>query len=345
MKNLYQETFDEIHASEALRREVRTMTKQKQKRSRRKLPGAALAAVIVAIALMGTAVAALTVPGSIQEWFAGQWDGPMEEDQAALIDRLTQEIGVSDTDGSTTVTVDSVTVGESVLWLLLRAEGESFQPFRQEQADLEYSVRGLKLSMVPEKEGEAIERYGYSLFFVGAGEDGKLLMLLRILPIMPEGQFLTDGGYQVKLHMEGVDHQENGAPKRHILEGVWDLDFTLEPTEKQQVLSAGTVTVPGERLEPQESVEAELHNVEVSATGLRYTMAEEENLAFETMVHIFPNWELELKDGTRLSHSGGTGHWSPENGGQKIQNYYWAMPIDLSQVKALWFRDRCFPLS
>ncbi len=345
MKSLYQEMFAEIHASDSLREEVMNMTKREQRSpKRRKFSATLVAAVIVAAVLMGTAVAALVVPGTIQEWFAQQWAAPMEEGQTALIDSLTQKVGVSDTCGGVTVTVDSVTVGDSVLWLLLRAEGKDFQPFQQEPAGPGYRLRDLTFQLTPGTgDGDRVEQYGYDLSFAGADENG-LTALVRFLPIMPGEQSLAESGGQLELHIGGLNHEGDGGV-RHVLEGAWDFSFALEPVEEQQVLSVGTITVPGERLEPRETVEVELHNVEISATGLRYTMAEEEDPAFEDMIHILSgNWKLEMKDGTQLSHSGGTGHWSPENGGQRICNYYWITPIDLTQVKALWFGSDCYPL-
>lgn len=342
MKDLYQEMFAEIHASDRLREEVIDMTKREQKGLKRHRFSAALAAaVILAAALAGTAVAALAIPGTIQEWFAQQWAAPMEAGQTEVIDSLTQKIGVSSTDHGMTVTVDSATVGDSVLWLLLRVDGKDFQALQQDEADREYFVQGLKFKLIPEKEGEEAAEYGYDLPFVGAGEGGTLLMLLRFVFVMPGEQSLLDGNYQVQLHMEGLDTLETD-----VFQGTWDFSFALEPMEDQQVLSVGTITVSGERLEPRETVEVELHDVEVSATGLQYTMAEKEEPEFEEMVHIFSsNWELEMKDGRRLSHNGGTGHWSPENGGQRISSYYWITPIDLDQVKALWFGQDCYPLN
>lgn len=345
MKKLYQETFDEIHASEALRQEVMNLTRQERRSPRRhRLPAAMLAAVLVVIALMGTAVATLAVPGSIQEWFARQWGSPMEKGQTELIDRLTQEIGVSDTDNGITVTVDSATIGDSVLWLLLKAEGQDLQPFQHDDTNPEYFVQGLKCKLTPEGEGEEVVEYGFDLPFAGAGEDGTLMLLLRFLPVMPEGQSLAGGAYRGELHMEGL--QKNDGQKTDIFRGTWDFSFTLEPTEDRQALSVGAITVSGERLEPRETVEVELQNVEVTSTGFCYTMAEEENPEFKDMIHILSgNWKLELQDGSELSHNGGVSHWSPENGGQRITHYYWLTPIDLTQVKALWFGDDCYPLS
>lgn len=125
MNELYRKTFDDVHASEALRQEVLNMTKQEKAVVKRQIPRVALIAAIVALALAGTALAA-SLPG-IQEWFSRQWTKEtgkaIETDQMGVITKLTDAVGVSDTVDGVTVTVDSVTRGDDVLWLLLEAEG------------------------------------------------------------------------------------------------------------------------------------------------------------------------------------------------------------------------------
>lgn len=125
MNDLYRKTFDEIHASDALRQEVLNMTKQEKAVVRRQIPRMVLIAAIVALVLAGTALAA-AIPG-IQEWFGQQWmketGRPIHTDQMGLIDQLSDAVGVSATVDGVTVTVDSVTRGEDVIWFLLRYDG------------------------------------------------------------------------------------------------------------------------------------------------------------------------------------------------------------------------------
>lgn len=125
MNDLYRKTFDEVHASEALRQEVLNMTKQEKAAVRRQIPRMTLIAAIVALVLAGTALAA-AVPG-IRQWFSQQWTQqtgqPIHTDQLGLIDQLSDAVGVSVESGGVTVTVDSVTRGENVIWFLLRYDG------------------------------------------------------------------------------------------------------------------------------------------------------------------------------------------------------------------------------
>lgn len=125
MNDLYRETFDEIHASEALRQEVLNMTKQEKAIAKRQIPRMLLIAAIVVLVLAGTALAA-AAPG-IRQWFSQQWTQqtgqPIHTDQLGLIDQLSDAVGVSAESGGITMTVDSVTRGENVIWFLLRYDG------------------------------------------------------------------------------------------------------------------------------------------------------------------------------------------------------------------------------
>lgn len=119
MERKYREMFGEVHASDRLKQEVLNMTKQKRSQ-RRHIPLAALIAAVLVVVLAGTALA-MTNAG-IRDWFAQHWREEtghvINVDQLGMIDQLTQEIGAGDTCNGVTVTVDSVTRGESILWML-----------------------------------------------------------------------------------------------------------------------------------------------------------------------------------------------------------------------------------
>ncbi|WP_295580913.1 hypothetical protein [uncultured Oscillibacter sp.] len=67
MEEQYRAVFDEVRASETLRKKVADMTKQERRKVRRKVSRAALAAAILAAVLAGT-VAAATVETPIRRW-------------------------------------------------------------------------------------------------------------------------------------------------------------------------------------------------------------------------------------------------------------------------------------
>lgn len=101
------------------------MTKQERTAAKRQIPRMLLIASIVILALAGTALAA-SLP-RIQEWFSQQWTAqtgrPIHTDKMGLIDQLSDVVGVSAESGGITMTVDSVTRGENVIWFLLEIDG------------------------------------------------------------------------------------------------------------------------------------------------------------------------------------------------------------------------------
>ena len=87
----------------------------------------ALAAAILALFLMGAGFAAVVYGDSIQSWFGHYWKvitgQAMSEGQTAIIERLSQSIGMSQTIDDVTVTVDSATIGKNNLFILLKVKG------------------------------------------------------------------------------------------------------------------------------------------------------------------------------------------------------------------------------
>ena len=106
MNRPYRELFDQVSASDALRREVHMMTTRERTNKRNRLTKTAVIAAVLALLLAGSAVAAQLF--QIRDWFAERWQeetGTMiSVDQLGFIDRLTQEIGVSDTENGVTIT-------------------------------------------------------------------------------------------------------------------------------------------------------------------------------------------------------------------------------------------------
>ena len=130
MKASYREMFDEVRASKRLNEEVMNMTKQERTQVVKKVSVSFLIAAALAVLLAGTALAAaIGVPETLQEWFEKQWTESgggeeMPQEQAAVIESLVQPVGAAVADNGITVTLDSVTPGENVLWLMLKFQGE-----------------------------------------------------------------------------------------------------------------------------------------------------------------------------------------------------------------------------
>lgn len=343
MRNIYRETFEQVHASERLRQEVLNMTNQEQKKRsvKRKLPKAALIAAVLILALVGTAVAMVSAPGTLRGWFAQEWEettgNAMDEKQLAFIDSLTQPVGVSDTQNGVTVTVDSATVGNSTVWLLLKVSGEY-----TEKEDFRYNFGGMDLTMDPDPdEVETPGGYGLDYPYTGVAEDGTLTMMVRFTIDLAGQGSLRDTARQVTLVLDNLE--ETNITRLDgdtvLTEGHWTLTFPLESGEAGDLLTLETIQVPARKLETRETKTVTLWDVEISATDITYVQSVEDQM-----------WNpldcaLVLEDGSVVEQGSGSSRFRDEAHTEWSSVWYWQVPVDLSKVTVLRFGDVEIPLS
>lgn len=283
MNDLYRKTFDEIHASAALRQEVLNVTKQEKTAAKRQIPRMLLIAAIVVLVLAGTALAA-AAPG-IRQWFSQQWTQqtgrPIHTDQLGLIDQLSDAVGVSAQSGGVTVTVDSVTRGENVIWFLLRYDGlppeeELEQRFRAlerprpngESTRKELTINGTEIIM-----GSAVDLweeelnsprnyrlkemaisfapaiadpdfYAWSLEQDGVRADGSMMALLEYTPKLLGEAALLDA-LDVTLELSEINWGTSSVMQVPVAEGPWTLTFSLPAIEPPEPLTTGGGTAWG----------------------------------------------------------------------------------------------------
>lgn len=310
------------------------MTTRERKPSRRRLPKAAVAAAAVLVLLAGTALAAVGAPGTIRDWFAREWEettgATMGMEQLALIDRLTKPVGVSDTQNGITVTVDSVTVGNSTVWMLVKVSGT----YPQEK-EAHYHFDGMDLILDPDPDAVKTPG-GYSLDYpyVGVAEDGTLTMLVRFTIDLAGQSSLMDSTRQATLVLDDLMYSDNLQTQ-----GCWTLIFPLEPGEAGAVRTLGEIQVPAMDLGTRETRIISLRDVEISATDITYVRSREDQ-AWEPL-----RCALVLKDGTVVEQSSGASRFRDEGYTQWSSVYYWQVPVDLTQVTAVRFGETEIPLN
>lgn len=308
------------------------MTKQKRtaERKHRSLKVLVIAAVLI-LALTGTTLAAVGVPGTIQGWFTRQWSevsaNSMSEEQLTLIDRLTQQVGVSDTCNGVTVTLDSVTSGDSSIWLLLKISGDI--PLHQD--DYQYRFDDVDLTFLSELDSQNTPG-GYSIDFPysGVAEDGVLTMLMRQTIQLAGEDSLLDG-YEMELRLGDLMYSDLAG-----LEGEWVLSFTVEPVEGTTLLSLDSAQIPARDHDTKETAFLEIREVRVSSTDIRFVQAAEDQRWYPEEI------SLVLKDGTEVGTDGGGSRWT--EAGEWASVWYWQLPVDLSQAEALRFGSTMIPL-
>ncbi len=361
MRDLYRETFDEIHASEALRREVLNMTKREKAAVKRQVPKMLLIAAVIVLALAGTTLA-VTFSG-MQEWFNKEWTKEtgqtIHKDQMGLIDRLTDEIGVSAKAGGITMTLDSVTRGEGILWMLLEIDG--LPPEEELEAQLGQYARPVDASRLPEgyqpspmrdynfldyqlalatEDGDILLGLGYEQ--AARREDGTLSVLMRCeTPVEAEVTLLDT--VNLALRLGSLDWGGRITVGRiPLAEGPWEFTFTLPAKEEQPYLTTGPCNLPGylprpngwdtQEMGPPPQKTAAFRDIQVTPTDCTMFWVDP-NEAKE--IHLGSWMSLVMKDGTELNLDSSGDFYETLPDGAAVRRKPWPVPVDLSQAVAL----------
>lgn len=296
----------------------------------RKVPSALLAAVL-ALLLLGAGAATVFYGDSIQSWFRFQWEAvtghAMDEGQTALLDHLSQEIGLSETVGKVMVTVDSATVGDDIFYLLIRVEG---LPFRRGRS-YDFRQRGMEVSPDPLDGDSGLAGFGWESH--GLDASGAFPLLLKY-EYASHSAFAADTRpLEVHLTLGELVRLKSGKDKL-LAEGPWEFDFTIDrsrPPESVR-LPDTEVTVTDEFTGA--TADFRLTDIELTNTGirLRYDHADDW-FAFDLRyLHV------ELKNGAIID--GGSGIGTPL-GDSGVWQYtgHWSLPVNLEDVAALRIGD------
>ena len=342
MRNIYRETFDQIHASETLRKEVLEMTKQQQSTvRRRRIPKGALIAAALVLVLAGTTLAAVGMPRTLRDWFAMEWqertDRDISQEQLALIDNLTQEVGVSDTQNGITVTLDSITVGNSSMWMMLKVSGAY-----SENEDLRYHFDGIDLTLDPDPEQQPNTPggHGFDFPYSKVGSDGTLMVLVRFEIDLAGLSSLTDTHRQATLLLEDVVCNDMTDPEDDDLlltDGSWTLQFDLEPQALNAIQIPGQVQAEARSTEGEANKTVTFWDVAITATDITFVQSREDQ-----MYDVCP--VLVLEDGAEIEVGNGASRFRDEARTEWSSVWYWPVPVDLSQAAALRIGGTEIPL-
>lgn len=325
MRNIYRETFDQIHASDRLKKEVLEMTKRETAPAKRRIPLAALAAAVLILALTGTALAAASP--TLRGWFAERWagttGGELTESQSLVIDGLTQKVGLSDTCGAVTVTVDSITVGDSQIWALLDVEGLEFS------RNARYSFAWMRVDIVPDPSEGQYGGAGYSLGSIGFTGDGKCRMLLEFSAIISTGNQLNSGDYALEIGLNDLIRcRASGAEDEILYEGDWSFSIPLTAESLSPVITLEEMVVPVRGLPDQEGAEVNwdlvLRNVRITSTDLSFTMDRPNPFLEVTAI---------LADGTEVEDAGRGGSEMKDH--RWYASFDWPVPLDVADISAI----------
>ena len=334
-REVYELAFSGVEAPARLREKIRRMGAGQtgQFHFARRLSTAAAAAVVL-LFLLGCAVVGTVYGRSIQSWFAHYWQAvngqEMSQGQAAVIDRLTQDIHQSQTVDGVTVTVDSATVGDDSFFLLLRVEGAAFSKrwgYRFEDAVME-------ISPDPIEGDDGLGGYGFQ--YQGLDGDGSALMLMDMGYASARGFQADTSPLEVELTL--TDLVESGGNRTEVLaEGTWSFSFTLDRSRIPAPVALPDAVIELNDRGSGTAIPVEVTDLQVTNTGVRFRYSPSGAALDELRVTLI------LEDGTKIRDGGGFGT-GMEDGESMYVSYQWPVPVDLDQAAALRIGDKEIPI-
>lgn len=299
-----------------------------------------LIAAILALFLLGAAAVTGLLGDSIQSWFAHYWETltsqPMSDEHSALIDHLSQEIGLSETTAGVTVTVDSATVGEESFFILLRVEGLEF--FKKHQ----YGFDEAQVKLSQESVGDIMGAASYSYNYLGLDAERSALFLIKFDYAAKDTDQEDKHSYQVSLSMTNFVQDPRTNERMLLTEGSWNFTISLDrnmlETQKLQDTWVGAIDYSGKN---------GLSETQVLLTDMELT---------NTSFHFRYNWrdgdvvaDIELKqvrvvlsNGREVGVTGSSG--IKQNNGQWHCAYFWEIPVDLDEVVAIKIGEVVIPV-
>lgn len=288
---------------------------------------AALIAAMIAALLMGTVAAAAIYGTDIQSWFAAQWEAltgqPMSNNQAEIIDHLSQSIGLSQSAEGVTVSVDSAAVGDDCFYLLLRVSGMELSK------RYDYGFEDFELEIETDFSADASGIGGDGITYLGLDNDKTALMLLKHEYVSTNNTEQDNGSLDITLSLTNLVWNKNAKADKVLAEGEWNFTFTLDRSQFIQAVKLPDTKMQVYNLYTQEAVSITITGIELTCTKLRFQ-------------YDYHNGELApineitaiLENGITIDCSSGGGYVLDDNVTLAC-SYQWRIPINIDEVAAI----------
>lgn len=330
-RNAYIDAFNQVKLGRNAREKVLSIAAEdERKRSfhgRRRF-SMAMAVCMAVVLITGTALA-VTAGGGLKSWFSDEWgynnDGEMPAEQQQIVESLSTPVGISQTVGNLTVTVDSVAYSDGYYWLMVNAEGMKFDQ------DNGYGCRKSDLIIVSE-DGRELGQCGRSITQTARGGSAlKMLFEGEISPESAEAIAADGGNMHFMLSVSDFVEKKHSiitSTKESVLqEGTWSFEFEVPAAESGEIMTApdsDAVFAIGNG----EETMCRVSKIQINMVGIKYLFEGESEAHGELPRLIF-------KDGSEVGITGGSGV-QLEDGSWQMK-YQWSMPVDTAQVKAVKF--------
>lgn len=287
---------------------------------------AALVAAVMCVFLMGAGVVAIIYGDNIQSWFAHQWElitgQTMDEEQTALIDHLSQNVGISQTVDGVTVTVDSATVGDDCFYLLLRVEGLELS----KKHSYGFENYSMKINPDPLTGTAGIGSYGFQ--YHGLDGDGTALFLIEHEYVSRNGVTEDNRPLDIALTLTNFVQNKNAETDKLLTAGEWNLTFALDRSQFPATMELPDTEVQLQNLKTKEDVTVTFSNIELTCTGLRFQYDYQGGI-----IGTIDQITVLLDNGATIGISSGGGY--PLADGTLNCSYQWQLPINVDDISAI----------
>ncbi len=293
-----------------------------------KLLVAALAAV-VSVLLIGAGF--ISAGNSITDWFSNRWENTtgteMTEEHYETIKNLSQYIGKSDTISGLTITVDSATVTDNQIYVLLKVEG----------GEDDYPLLGYSAYI----KSKSTDNWNSGITWQGKDEDGAVYYMMNYIY-----DYVGDSeDEEIDCILRVVDSHDETT-------NYWEFEFTLSrvPNSHIDVIPYGesvTVTVNMKdhdatmmsQSEVFEEITRDIIAIDLSENGMKVTYdnstailsnpdyAEYIDSLYSDIDEVF----AVMQDGSTVGVNNTS--YTPTAGSYTAtKEYYWEMPISLDEI-------------
>ncbi len=306
-----------------------------------KLLVAALAAV-VSVLLIGAGF--ISAGNSITDWFSNRWENTtgteMTEEHYETIKNLSQYIGKSDTISGLTITVDSATVTDNQIYVLLKVEG----------GEDDYPLLGYSAYI----KSKSTDNWNSGITWQGKDEDGAVYYMMNYIYDYvgdPEDE-------EMDCILRVVDSHDETA-------NYWEFEFTLSrvPNSHIDVIPYGetvTVTVNMKdhdatmmsQSEVFEEITRDVIAIDLSENGMKVTYdnstailsnpeyAEYIDSLYSDIDEVF----AVMQDGSTVGVNNTS--YTPTAGSYTAtKEYYWEMPISLDGIAYIRIGETDIPVN
>lgn len=306
---------------------------------KRKRVAAILLVAILVLALSVTALAAAGTFGRILSWFGNLWGASTGKDiseaQAQTIMDLTGEVGLSAKDNGITVTVQSITLGDSSAVLLFSVDVDDATL----SADAKYGFDTFWCDLIS-ADGQLPGDRGVSQdFYMVDPATNQAYIVVKYDGGLPVADIMR-GNCVMSVDLDGLVENSIDEAAFRKYAGHWEFEIAMDADLLPSSLFVESAIVQGKTyvstLLPSQPVDLEIRDISITSTGISFVL----DAGYDG------EWSITavLTDGTKVKTSTGSGYLMSDNE-TYAHSFVWQVPISLNELDYIEFFNSKLQLS